>query len=73
MLHLSKGVIHLDDSSNENVGSDVEEVIQWDRSLRLTKMLQMVVLILSSHKFEPPNLKWLQKIFLMFKDNHTCN
>jgi hypothetical protein len=36
------------------------------------KTFQMVVLILSGHKFKPPNLKLLQKILLMFIDDHTC-
>jgi hypothetical protein len=73
MLHLPKGVIHLADSGNESVGSEVEEIVQWDRSLRLTNTFQMAVLILSGHKFESPNLKLLQKILLMFIADHSCN
>jgi hypothetical protein len=48
MWHLSKGVIHLDgdSSSNESVGSDVEEVVMWDHSLRSWKTFQRAVLIL---------------------------
>jgi hypothetical protein len=51
--HLSKGVIHPADSGDENVGSDVEEVVQWDRSLRSTKTFQTVVLILSGVSLSP--------------------
>jgi hypothetical protein len=48
MWHPSKGVIHLDgdSSSNESVGSDVEEVVMWDHSLRSSKTFQRAVLIL---------------------------
>jgi hypothetical protein len=48
MWHPSKGVIHLDgdSSSNESVGSDVEEVVMWDHSLRSLMMFQRAVLIL---------------------------
>ena len=46
MWHPSKGVIHLDgdSSSNESVGSDVEEVVMWDHSLRSSKTFQRAVL-----------------------------
>ncbi len=48
--HPSKGVVinlNKDQSSDESVGSNVEEVVQWDRSLHSLKMFQMAVLILS--------------------------
>ncbi len=51
----------------------MEEVIQWDHSLCLTKTFQMAVLIVSSCKFESPNLKFQQKIHLMFIAGHSCN
>jgi hypothetical protein len=73
MFHLPKGVIHLANSSNENVGSDVEEAIWWDRSLPLMKTFQMAVLILSSRKCESPILELLQKILLMFIADRSCN
>ncbi len=73
MSHLSKRDIRLDDSGNENVGSDLEEIVQWDCSLCLTKTFQMAVLILSGRKFESPNLESLQKIILMFINDHPCN
>ena len=49
--HPSKGIIHLEDdlSGNESVDSDVEEVVQWDRSLCTTKTFKTAVLILSGH------------------------
>jgi hypothetical protein len=73
MLHLLKRVIHLADSGNESVGSDVKEIVQWDRSLRSTKTFQTAVLILSGCKFESPNLELLQNILLMFIADHSYN
>ena len=68
MWHPSKGVIHLEDdlSGNESVDSDVEEVVQWDRSLSSTKTFKTAVLILSGRKFESPSLESLQNILHLF-------
>jgi hypothetical protein len=55
MSLLSKGLIHLDDSGNENAGSDVEEVVQWDIKLRQMKTFMTAVAILAGHRFESPN------------------
>jgi hypothetical protein len=70
MSHSSGGVIHLDDSdaNAEEVGSDVEEVLTWDHKLCRTKTFLMGLLILSSRKFELPNLAEQQKILLNFID-----
>jgi hypothetical protein len=76
MLHPSKGVvIHLneDQSSNESVGSNVEEVVQWDCSLRSSKTFQTAMLILSGHKFESPNLELLQKVLHNFINQPACD
>jgi hypothetical protein len=76
MLHPSKGgVINLnkDQSSNESVGSNVEEVIQWGRSLRSSKTFQTAVLILSGRKFESPNLELLRKILHNFINQPPCD
>jgi hypothetical protein len=76
MLHPSKGVVinlNKDQSSNESVGSNVEEVVQWDRSLRSSQTFQMTVLILSGQKFESPNLELLQKILHNFINKPPCN
>jgi hypothetical protein len=68
MSHSSGGVIHLDDSNAnaEEVGSDVEEVVMWDYKLRGSKTFSMGLLILSSRRFELPNLAEQQKILLNF-------
>jgi hypothetical protein len=74
MLHQPKRfTIHLVNSGNESVGSDVEKNFQWDCSLCSVKTFQTAVLILSGYKFESPNLKLLQKILLMFIADHSCN
>ena len=75
MWHPSKGVIHLEDDSsgNESVDSDVEEVVQWDRSLSSTKTFKTAVLILSGCKFESPNLESLQKILHLFISEPNSN
>ena len=46
MWHPSKGVIHLEDDSsgNEIVDSDMDEVVQWDRSLSIKKTFKTAVL-----------------------------
>jgi hypothetical protein len=73
--HPSKGIIHLEDDSsgNESVDSDVEEVVQWDCSLRNTKRFKTAVLILSGRKFESPNLELLQKILHLFINEPTSD
>jgi hypothetical protein len=55
------------------VGSEVEEVVKWDRDLRLSKTFQTLVLILSGRKFKSPNLESLQKIMFLFMDKPACN
>jgi hypothetical protein len=47
MSHPSKGVINLYDSNDESVGSNIEEVVQWDKELRNTKTFMTAVIILS--------------------------
>jgi hypothetical protein len=71
MSHLSKGIVLLDDSSNESVGSEVDEVVQWDDKLCKTKTFKMVDIILSSRKFESANLESQQKILLNFLNQPT--
>ena len=73
--HPLKGNIHLenDSSGNDSVDSEVEEVVQWDSSLRNTKTFKTVVLILSGCKFESPNLESLQKILHLFINKPTSN
>jgi hypothetical protein len=68
MSHLSGGVIHLDDSNAnaEEVGSDVEEVVRWDHELCKTKTFSAGFLILSSRRFDSPNLEEEQKILFNF-------
>jgi hypothetical protein len=70
MLHLSGGVIHLDDSDAdvEEVGSDMEEVVTWDHELCGTKTFSMGFLILSGCRFDSPNLDEQQKILFSFID-----
>ncbi len=52
---------------------DTEEVVKWDRDLRLWKMFQTAVLILSSRKFMSPNLESPQKILVMYVGEPTFN
>jgi hypothetical protein len=75
MWHPSKGVIHLEDDSsgNEIVDSDVDKVVQWDRSLSSTKTFKTAVLILSGRKFESPSLESLQKILHLFINEPTSD
>ena len=64
MSLLSKGVIHLDDSDDENAWSDVvEEVVQWDEKLRQTKTFMTAVAILAGRRCESPNLESQQNLF----------
>ena len=51
----------------------MEEVVQWDRSLRNTKTFKTAVLILSGRKFESPNLELLQKILPLFINEPTSD
>ncbi len=75
MWHPSKGVIHLDSdsSSNESVGSDVEEVVMWDHSLRSSKTFQRAVLILSGHKFKSPSLEAQSQLLFLFLDKPSSD
>ena len=49
MSHPSKGVINLYDSNDEieSVGSNIDEVVQWDKEPRSTKTFMTAVIILS--------------------------
>jgi hypothetical protein len=75
MWYPSKGAIHLEDDSSgdESVDFDVEEVVQWDRSLRNMKTFKTTVLILSGPKFESPTFELLQKILHLFINKPTSN
>ena len=76
MWHPTKEVIHLggDSSSNESVGSsDVEEVVLWDHSLRISKTFTRAVLILSGRKFKSPSLEAQSKLLLLFLDKDPCD
>ena len=53
MSHPSKGVINLYDSNDESVGSNIEEVVQWDKELRNTKTFMTAVIILSGWSSRP--------------------
>jgi hypothetical protein len=68
MWHPSKGVINLNDDSsgNESVSSDVEEIVEWDKNLRISKSFQTAVLILSGCKFKYPSLESQSKLLLPF-------
>ena len=46
----------------------MEEVLKWDHELRRTKTFSTGFLILSSRRFESPNLEELQNILLKFID-----
>ena len=65
MWHPSKGVIHLDgdSSSNESVGSDVEEL----------KTFQRAVLIHSRPKFKSPGLEAQSQLLLLFLDKPSTD
>jgi hypothetical protein len=63
--HPSKEVINLY-ATSESAGSDIEEIVQWDKELRNTKTIMKAVIILSSRKFSSPNLESQHKILLNF-------
>ena len=75
MWHPLKGVIRLDgnSSSNKSVGSDVEEVVMWDHSLRSSKTFQRAVLILSGRKFKSPSLEAQSQLLLLFLDKPSSD
>ena len=52
---------------------DMEEVVKWDRDLRLWKIFQTAVVILSSRKFTSPNFESPQKILVMYVGEPTFN
>ena len=66
MLLIFKGVIHLDNFGGKSVGSDMEEVIQWDKKLSKTMRFTRALTILAGRMFESPNLELQQKILLDF-------
>jgi hypothetical protein len=67
----SGGVVNFDDniSSNEGSnGSNVEEIIQWDRELCQSKTFSTALLILLGHAYNFPKLADQKKILLKFID-----
>jgi hypothetical protein len=68
MSHPSNGIIDLYNSGDESVGSDVEEVVQWDKELRGTKTFMTAVTILSGRKYSSPNQESQHKVLLLFID-----
>jgi hypothetical protein len=66
MSHPSNGIIDLYNSGDKSVGSDVEEVVLWDKGLCDTKTFMTAVNILSGRKYNSPNLESQQKVLLMF-------
>ena len=73
MSFLSDEIINLEDdssSSNEgSVGSDVEEIVQWDRELLQTKTYTTAFTILvSNRKYDGPKLDEQKKHLLRFID-----
>jgi hypothetical protein len=65
--HPLKEVINLY-ATSESAGSDVEEIVQWDKELCNTKTFMMAAIILSGRKFSSPNLESQHKILLNFID-----
>jgi hypothetical protein len=63
MSHPSNGIIYLYNSGDESVGSDVEEVVQWDKGL---STFMTAVTILSGRKYNSPNQESQHKVLLMF-------
>ena len=66
-------VISIDDASSSievegGAGSDVEEVIHWDRELRRTSTFVTAVMILSGRAYSSPTLADQQKVLLRFVD-----
>jgi hypothetical protein len=55
------------------VGSDVEEVVMWDHSLRSSKTFQRAVLILSGRKFKSPSLEAQSQLLLLFLDKPSVD
>jgi len=55
------------------VGSDVEEVVMWDHSLRSSKTFQRAVLILSGRKFKSPSLEAQSQLLLLFLDKPSSD
>jgi hypothetical protein len=54
-------------------GSDVEEVVMWDHSLRSSKTFQRAVLILSGRKFKSPSLEAQSQLLLLFLDKPSVD
>jgi hypothetical protein len=71
MSFLSDEIINLEDdssSSNEgSVGSDVEEIVQWDRELLQSKTYTTAYTILiSNRKYDGPKVDEQRKLLLRF-------
>ncbi len=75
MLFPSGGVVvNLKDnlfSNEEGNGSNVEEIIQWDRELCQSKTFSTALLILSGLAYNSPKLDDQKKILLKFVDSHA--
>ena len=72
MSFLSDKIINLEDNSSSDersVGSDVEEIVQWDRELLQTKTYTTAFTILvSNRKYDGPKLDKQKKHLLQFID-----
>ena len=64
-------VVNIDDESSSikgGAGSDVEELVNWDRELRRTSTFVTAVMILSGRVYSSPTLPEQQKVLLRFVD-----
>ena len=72
MSFLSDKIINLEDYSSSNegsVGSDVEEIVQWDSELLQSKTYTTAFTILVSNcKYDGPKVDEQQKLLLWFID-----
>jgi hypothetical protein len=70
MSFLFGEIINLEDDSSsdkKNAGSNMEEIVQWDRELPQTKTYTMTFTILvSNRKYDGPKLDKQQKLLLRF-------
>jgi hypothetical protein len=66
------GIINLNDDSSSckrSVGSNVEEVVQWDHDLRQTKTFMTTFKLLVLHcRYDAPELEEQQKLLKYFID-----
>ena len=72
MSFLSDKIINLEDDSSSDegsVGSNVDEIVQWDRELLQTKTYTTASTILvSNHKYDGPKVDNQRKLLLRFID-----